>query len=677
MLIIHLQNLWKSFSIVCLLFFLNVGLLAQDTSRTAKVFETDATDMLKLMNQKNQDEDLVSITGYKETPLRESPGIVTLITEEEIKNSGARDLVDILRLVPGLNFAHNYENAIGFVARGNWAEEGKFLLLLDGMILNENSFGTVAFGQRIPIGNIKRIEIIRGAGSSIYGGLAELCVINIITKTTTSKSGAEVKMTSGISEGRFSRNNFLVDVFQSYKDDSRFSISAFATKGTQSNIRFTDLQGRNINYGDSSETATQNINMGLIKKDFQFNFIFNNYEYENLNNLKVGFRDYMANIAYNWHISKKLSLKPRVSWKNLQPWNYQNYQNLPSANQAIYDGYRTNNNRYTASIVSLYTPNDNMNITIGGEFFSENATYQVKGLTFSNNKNRINFSNIAFFGEVLYKSRFANITAGVRYDDYSAVEPAIVPRIAVTRALEKWHFKALYSASFKAPTIQNIEFSIENDIQPERTNSIELEIGYKLNNNTSITANIFDIRIQKPIVYFIDRITFSEGYTNLNQTGSQGFEVEFKTKPKWGLIQFGYSYYTPQYNETPNYQVIDANGNVDKTIYLGVPNHKLTLNTHLKVNNKFYFNPMMMYFSKKYTYLFNNNLDLVLTEFKPEFHVNLSAYFVANDQLKINFGIYNLLGQNLWFINPYNSGDNPIPEHKQEILLQISYRLSR
>jgi hypothetical protein len=37
----------------------------------------------------------------------------------------------------------------------------------------------------------------------------------------------------------------------------------------------------------------------------------------------------------------------------------------------------------------------------------------------------------------------------------------------------------------------------------------------------------------------------------------------------------------------------------------------------------------------------------------------------------------NILGQNLWFINPYNSGDNPIPEHKQEVLLQISYRLTR
>jgi outer membrane cobalamin receptor len=444
-----------------------------------------------------------------------------------------------------------------------------------------------------------------------------------------------------------------------------------------SNLRLTDSQNRYISYGDSTETATQNINFGLVNKDLQFNFIFNNYEYENLNNLKVNFRDYMANISYNWHVSKNISLKPRFTWKNMQPWNYQNYQNLPVANQAIYDGYRTINNRYTVGLVSLYAPSEDIAFTMGGEFFTEDATYQVAGLNFSNGRNKINFSNIAFFGELFYKSRFANITAGVRYDDYSVVNPAVVPRIAITKALEKWHFKALYSASFKAPTIQNIEFSIENKIQPERTNTMELEIGYKINNHTSISANIFDIKIQKPIVYYIDRITFSEGYINLDRTGSQGFELEFKTKPQWGQIHLGYSYYTPQYNQTPNYQLIDSNGNIDRSMYLGVPNHKVTLNTHFKITNKWYVNPMMMYFSKKYTYLYNSNADLLLTSFAPEFHLNLSTYLIATENLKLNLRIYNILGQNLWFINPYNSGDNPIPEHKQEVLLQISYRLTR
>jgi len=64
---LYTQNLWKGISMICLTIFLCNRVEAQDTIRTSKVFETDASDMLKLMNQKNQEEELVSVTGYKET----------------------------------------------------------------------------------------------------------------------------------------------------------------------------------------------------------------------------------------------------------------------------------------------------------------------------------------------------------------------------------------------------------------------------------------------------------------------------------------------------------------------------------------------------------------------------------------------------------------------------------
>jgi len=673
------NNMVSKLLSICLFCSISFTGFAQDTdtSKNVKLFKSEASEMLNLMNQKNKEEERVSITGYKATALRESPGIVTLITEEEIKNSGARDLIDVLRLVPGLNFAHNYENAIGLVVRGNWAEEGKFLLLIDGLILNENGFGTVVFGQRVLASNIKRVEIIRGAGSTIYGGLAELCVINVITRQPESaKSTAEVNITSGVSEGMFSRNAVGVDVFQAYQGGTELSISGFANKGRRGNLKDYDSQGRYISYGDSTEINTQQLNVGLIHKGLQASFIFSNYEYENLNNLTVTFRDYIANILYKWDISKKISIQPRFTYKHMQPWSYRNYQNLPAANQGIYDGYRTINNRYTAGLVGLFSPTENVNFTLGGEFFSEDARYEIPGFLFANDKPKVSFTNVALFGEVLYKSKFANVTAGVRFDKYSAVSAAFVPRIAITKALEKWHFKALYSGSFKAPTIQNIQFSIDNDIKPEKTNMIEVEVGYKINDDISINANVFDIKIQKPIVYYIDRITFSEGYSNLNQTGSRGVEVELRNKQKWGYINLGYSYYIPQYNETENYQVIDENGEVDRNMYLGIPNHKVTLNTNFRIKGSWHISPMLMYFSKKFTYLYNSSADLLLTEFDPEFHLNLVTHFNLMDELKLSIGGYNLLGQKLWFINPYNSGDNPIPEQRQELFLRLSYKLN-
>ncbi|GAB4135580.1 MAG: hypothetical protein OHK0045_20400 [Raineya sp.] len=47
--------------------------------------------------------------------------------------------------------------------------------------------------------------------------------------------------------------------------------------------------------------------------------------------------------------------------------------------------------------------------------------------------------------------------------------------------MKKWHVKALYSASFKSPTIQNITFSIDEGIKPERTTMLEMELGYRFN----------------------------------------------------------------------------------------------------------------------------------------------------------------------------------------------------
>ena len=124
---------------------------------------------------------------------RETPGIISIITNEEIKNMGARDLVDVLRTVPGINFAYDDAGVIGIQMRGNWAHEGKVLLIIDGQEFNDLKYNTLQFGRHFDVNQIKRIEIIRGPGSALYGGNAELGVINIITY-----SGEELKKVSVI-----------------------------------------------------------------------------------------------------------------------------------------------------------------------------------------------------------------------------------------------------------------------------------------------------------------------------------------------------------------------------------------------------------------------------------------------------------------------------------------------
>ena len=64
---------------------------------------------------------LISVSTQKSLPSRYNPNIVSLITEEEIKSMGARDLVEVLQLVPGFYFAQDIKGNVGLGIRGNWA----------------------------------------------------------------------------------------------------------------------------------------------------------------------------------------------------------------------------------------------------------------------------------------------------------------------------------------------------------------------------------------------------------------------------------------------------------------------------------------------------------------------------------------------------------------------------
>ncbi|MFQ3675124.1 MAG: TonB-dependent receptor plug domain-containing protein [Endomicrobiia bacterium] len=98
----------------------------------------------------------VSIATIKEMDIKETPAIVSVITEEEIRNSGARDLIDVLRLVPGFDVGVDMMNVVGIGFRGNWAQEGKVSLLLDDQEFSDILWANLAFGNHFPVDQIKK-----------------------------------------------------------------------------------------------------------------------------------------------------------------------------------------------------------------------------------------------------------------------------------------------------------------------------------------------------------------------------------------------------------------------------------------------------------------------------------------------------------------------------------------
>jgi vitamin B12 transporter len=131
----------------------------------------------------------VLVTGvYSPVPLSEMSGSVTVLDAELLKATNKRTIADALRAVPGL-LIEKQGGAGGLTAVSIRGGEANFtLVLVDGVQINDPTNtrrGSFDFGN-IEIGNIERIEVVRGPQSALYGSDALSGVINIITRGATS-----------------------------------------------------------------------------------------------------------------------------------------------------------------------------------------------------------------------------------------------------------------------------------------------------------------------------------------------------------------------------------------------------------------------------------------------------------------------------------------------------------
>ncbi len=126
---------------------------------------------------------VVTASRYGQSPL-DSPSTVTILTEQDIRLSGASNIPDVLRRVAGIDVMFLSAGQADLSIRGfNRELSNKVLVLVDGRSVYLDFLGTVAWAPLgIALEEIERIEVIRGPGSAIYGANAMTGVVNIITK---------------------------------------------------------------------------------------------------------------------------------------------------------------------------------------------------------------------------------------------------------------------------------------------------------------------------------------------------------------------------------------------------------------------------------------------------------------------------------------------------------------
>jgi iron complex outermembrane receptor protein len=170
----------------------------------------------------------VTSVAKREQKLADAPAAIFVITQEDIRRSGARNVPEALRLAPGIEVARIDENKWAITSRGfNGRFANKLLVLIDGRSVYTPLFSGVYWNvQDVLLEDVERIEVIRGPGATLWGANAVNGVINIITKEAQATQGGlvsvgagnELKGSVGSRFGGRADNNTYYRVYAKYFD---------------------------------------------------------------------------------------------------------------------------------------------------------------------------------------------------------------------------------------------------------------------------------------------------------------------------------------------------------------------------------------------------------------------------------------------------------------------------
>ena len=149
------------------------------------VYDMSLQDLMKME---------VTSASKKEQTLAQVPAAVYVIDQDDIRRSGALNIPDLLRMVPGLDVTQINANTWAISARGfNTQFANKLLVLIDGRsVYTPTQDGVNWDTQDVPMEDIERIEVIRGPGATVWGANAVNGVINVITKRADATPGTLV-----------------------------------------------------------------------------------------------------------------------------------------------------------------------------------------------------------------------------------------------------------------------------------------------------------------------------------------------------------------------------------------------------------------------------------------------------------------------------------------------------
>lgn len=658
--------------VVSSLFLCSWLALAQDVVLDAGVEEDAPPDESQVTSQ---------VASFAVTKLKDSPAVVTVVTAQEIRETGARDLVDVLYMVPGVFIGVDTQGIVGPGFRGLWGHEGKILLMIDGKEMNELLYSTMQLGNEFPVDLIERVEVVRGPGSVIYGGNAELAVINIVTRgvqggTDVFASANYGQFTSGPNFGNsYARRSGTLS--GRYVFDAIPGLSAFVSgsygQGQRSTRDFVGLDDTTASMAGNSSIDPAVIQAGVGFRDVQATFLYHRYATRSISGFgsvvdpaPANFDSYHAEVIGTFRPTDRIEIIPRLNFTYQRPWT--------TPDQSSDQFYDKSARRFRARLIGRWAPLDALQLTVGGDAMFDtgvlNGPADVGLQTSFAGANQIDYRIFAGFIEAFSENPIVNIAAGARYDNHNVVGGALVPRVVLLRSFGPVNLKGLFSLAFRWPGIENI--NLGTDLLPERTMVFEFEGSVDFTPRVRLALNVFNIGIDAPIAYSVNEVTGAEGYQNLGRQGTTGGEAAFKARWGWGNVNANYSLYVPTLaDNVPNYQAPGITG-----IFLSAPNHRGMLTGAVKPLEWLSISPTVLIFGPRAAIgPPNANGDDTGTLLPTQVMANLvvRAEIPVVKGLSASLGLYNIFGTAFTFVQPYTGGHAPLPSMDREVMLKVSY----
>jgi iron complex outermembrane receptor protein len=412
----------------------------------------------------------VVVTASKiEEHIDKTIATTTVITQDDITHIGARNLLDVLRLVPGIGITQTNLGIRRIEVRGVSTQlSEKVQMMLNGHPLDHNlqNAGSTWVYDDLPVDTIKRVEIVRGPGSALYGANSFLAVINIITQNAKDLNGLHTSAGWGSFDTQQYRASWGKQFDNSAEAALHFNFTD--TNGINSPIRADSqsIKGLASNAPGNSQLTEgrYDLEWNLGYKDFKLDGRFINKKTGTFfgppttlsdSRTQQNYNDYFLRLSRDWKIQDKLTINTQLFHDFFSADNI--WQLAPS--QFSRQGFQ--NTRTGGEIQANYRINDAQTLIGGFSYAKEqqgglidelgvDPQHLLPALPSTTERSRERWG--VYMEDVWDPLTNLRLTIGARYDRYNDFGGTFNPRMGFNwEVIKNYSLKFSYGTAYRAP----------------------------------------------------------------------------------------------------------------------------------------------------------------------------------------------------------------------------------